>query len=214
MEIKEYINMNKQDKILLKEDTIAINDELSISILTIKQTVKNDDFKRQHFYYEVYQVKKTSVKLIDKINFDYYEMNTAYQVINGYFILYNYLPVENKRWDNVTDVLCFYDINDETKVFGTIEDVLRILNLNVNDSKLRYLEIVNSYNPNYRILISDSKKKKIKCSSNLRNEDYEAFSRYSFNDYLIELKIKGFDIDYNKKTRIYNIEDYRKNRYL
>ena len=205
--------MNAENKHLLKEDLINVDLKTSICVLTVKEIKKTSGSEKEYFYYEIYKIDQNGVSLIDKIKIEYYETNTNYQVISGHLIVYKYKPILGKRWDNVTDILICYNIEDDIKIFGTIEDILKILGFNINTSKLQYTQIINSDNPNFRVLISNSKKKKVECHNNYFNVELRkkmtGISRFAFNDYLTALKLKSYGLEYENKEKIINIEDYK-----
>ena len=208
--------MNIENKYLINEEIITIDDYNSIYVLVIKELVKKDGTVKENFYYEVYKTNKKGVTFIDKIKFDYYEMNTSYQVIGDYFIVYTYKAATNKKWDNVTGILECCNIKDNTKIYGNISDVLKSLGFNLNTSKLQYLQIANSKNENFKVLVTNSGKKKVSHSSSILNSDekekIQNLSRFGFNDYLTALKLKNFGMNYQNKEKIVNIEDYRRKK--
>lgn len=202
--------MNTENKHLLKEDIIPFDSNQAIHILLIKEEVKTT----KNYYYEIYAINEHKVKMVDKVRIDCDLANINYQIISNYFLLYEYSPVVNKSWDNIIQIYTFYDIKNDLAIYGTIKDALNLLNMNINDSKLRYLESLNSNNSRFRILTSNNKCKKInhsKESFNALKQRLSNISKFRFNEYLIELKMKSIGINNIKREKIINFEDYQKN---
>ena len=214
----------KKEK-LIGTTTIAYDENCSIQVLNIKETLNAKHKKEEHYYSDFYNVTQDGVYFIDRIELDPFCENLGYQLINNKLIIYNYDIVTGRKYHAVKKIFKYYDVVDNITINERVSEIIKVLGFELPEEEKNKLELVGSRLKKMDEFISSLEKEEaytqITPMVNICKDErqyssrrkYSAqmispISRREFAEYYTKL-VTGSDKNIKINNHVININDYK-----
>lgn len=214
----------KKEK-LIGTTTIAYDENCSIQVLNIKETLNTKHKKEEHYYSDFYNVTLDGVYFIDRVELDPFCENLGYQLINNKLIIYNYDIVTGRKYHAVKKVFKYYDVIDNITINENVSEIIKVLGFDLPSEEKNKLEFVGSRLKKMDEFISSlereedytqitpivnicKKEKQYTSRRKYSAQMISPISRREFADYYTEL-VTGSDSNIKINNHVINISDYK-----